>query len=291
MGDFMVLPEIKRGEADLGTILFEKALEFYQLSRGEESQQQHLKITQEMTYAAVDLFFPQIQEIAERTGTLHVVAPLRGGLGLVTPETIEYLNKKLSEAGLEHIKVQPMGIGVKRHVDTMTTEVYFSSQEGELEGSAVIFDWGTATGLTNDATIDVLIKAGIKEANIMALSMTLPEEGLRYIKDRHPQSIVVAATRAVMNEKSYICGIGPLGDETRIVEVEPGDWGDLMWGTMLGNERAILDYCVAYATLMKNYRTPDQLKGDIEKLLAHYGMKYMDKNMISEADTVLSNVK
>lgn len=272
-------------KAALEQDLYIQALSFYSLTKtGADGQAEHRRITQEMTVDALELALPEFDGCHD-CNSLLVVAPLRGGLGLVTPETINFIKTK--KMGL---MVIPAAIGVKRHPETMTTDVYFQMLPEGIDyqkTAAILLDWGTATGITTAATANELVKKGIPYGKMMAISMTLPYEGEEYIKTSCPGLKQFAATRSAMNEDKYISFLAPRtiheNGRALFISVTPKDWGDWMFGMREGDPDDVIQTDIVRfssefgRTFEIDYS--DRVDRAKKSLLSYYGGKYLGKDL------------
>src|SRR3989344_6469674 len=107
---------------------FDLALAFYALDDGQNSRERHRAITQEMADRAVELALPHLAQVVEeqQVSRAALVAPLRGGLALVTPRTLGRLREALSGFGPSDVMVEPWAVGGKRHPAEARAQAYFS---------------------------------------------------------------------------------------------------------------------------------------------------------------------
>ena len=132
---------------------------------------------------------------------LALVSILRAGNGLL-------------DGVLELIPSARVGfVGLYRDEKTLKPVQYYFKVPTELEDRLVIaVDPMLATGNSSVAAIDLLKKAGA--TNIRFLCLLASPEGIKRMKDAHPDvPIVTAAIDSHLNEKGYIVpGLGDAGD-------------------------------------------------------------------------------
>jgi len=132
---------------------------------------------------------------------LALVSILRAGNGLL-------------DGILELIPSARVGfIGLYRDHATLQPVQYYLKVPAQLEDRIVIVvDPMLATGNSASAAVDLLKKAGA--ANIRFLCLLAAPEGLRHLREAHPDvPIVTAAIDSHLNEQGYIVpGLGDAGD-------------------------------------------------------------------------------
>lgn len=238
-----------------------------------------------MTTNALDLALPGIYRNVRENGLSRIalVAPLRGGLALVTPETVAHLQEWLDSLGLKEVTIELWAQGIKRYPQEDRAEVYFASgYEGSDNANvhAVILDWGTATGLTNVYGAYELRKHGVGYGRMTSVSMALADKGrermLRDCADETGTITIEAATRAQLNEVDYVVAIAPAdGGEFR--EISPKDWGAKMWGmendgTLVAERKAEVDFFIdTFGKTFAGFVTAEQ----IENLRKFYYTRYL----------------
>jgi len=246
---------------DLFSEQFDLALAFYALDDGTQSRERHRAIVQEMADRAVELALPHLAHVVEEQHVSRavLVAPLRGGLGLVTPRTLGRLRGALSGFGPSDVLVEPWAVGVKRHPAQDRAEVYFScglQRADNHDAAAIILDFGTATGLTTVAVARELKQAGIDYRRMTSISMTLAEKGRKRILESCIDSDgrriqIEAATRANLNDKDYVYQIAPTFSAA-FCDVNPKDWGERMWG------------------MENTHGSPDVLHHEVNEFMYHF---------------------
>src|SRR3989344_3011538 len=218
---------------------FTHALGFYAI-KGDDtiSRVAHRRVSQLMAYDAVDLALPHVVKNMQERG-LHriaLVAPLRGGLALVTPSTAAFLKGRLTLLKAPY-EIELWAQGIKRYPAQDRADIYFASDYTRRDNHsvyAIIFDWGTATGLTNDYGAKDLKSHGVDFGRMTSLSMTLAPKGKQRLLtnciDGDGSRIhIEAATHAHLNQHDYVDQIAPAyGGQYR--PIIPKDWGAKMWG-------------------------------------------------------------
>jgi uracil phosphoribosyltransferase len=138
--------------------------------------------------------------LAEKQPTL--VPILRAGLGM--------LEGSLAILPCAKISV----VGIKRNEASLQPETYYENIIADIENrTAIIIDPMLATGGTALATVDLLKASGCK--NIIALFLVAAPEGIKIIKDAHPDvTLTIGAIDEKLNEQGYILpGLGDAGDK------------------------------------------------------------------------------
>jgi len=132
---------------------------------------------------------------------LALISILRAGNGLL-------------DGVLELIPSARVGfVGLYRDEETLQPVQYYFKVPTELEDRMVIaVDPMLATGNSSIAAIDLLKKAGAK--NIRFLCLLASPEGIKAMKDAHPDvPIVTASVDSHLNDNGYIVpGLGDAGD-------------------------------------------------------------------------------
>lgn len=268
---------------------FDLALAFYAIEgHDDDSRAEHRNISQQMALNAIDLVLPHVLENMHDRGLTRIalVAPLRGALGLVTPETEGHLQMRLEQLGVSY-PIELWAQGVKRHPEQDSAEIYFASgyTDGDKESTHVILlDWGTATGLTNDfGAQDIHARANIPFGQMTSLSMALAAKGRRRLQgncvDSDGSSIhIEAATLALLNEVDYINALSPGYGGGMYVSVGPKDWGAEMWGMEIDGDSRVARFSQIRTFLDAFERTfgnhvPDIIK-DADFLQNFYREKY-----------------
>ncbi len=270
---------------------FDLALEFYAIeSHDDDSRIEHRSISQQMARNAIDLVLPHVLKNMNDRGLtgIALVAPLRGALGLVTPETESHLNNRLAQLGVD-CPVELWAQGIKRHPEEDSAEVYYA--KGYMDGNkedthVIILDWGTATGLTNDhGAHHIHDHGGVPFAQMTSLSMALADKGRRRLQENcvDPDGGVIhteAATLALLNKIDYIYALAPGYGGGGYVEVTPKDWGAEMWGmeiegdTDIDRDTQIEDFLAQFSHTFRHIID----ERDIRFLREYYQSKYLTKN-------------
>jgi len=259
------------------------ALMFYEISEPDtdHTRRLHRAITQQMAFNAVDLALPHVVDTI-RDGGLKRIAldtPLRGALAIITQQTVEHLRERLRVFNLGDMPILLWAQGVKRHPQEDYAEMYFRSGYDEQDIDdvyAIIADWGTATGLTNEKAAQDLYERGLPHENIMSLSMTLATKGEERLIRSCPGIHIEAATRAGLNEVDYVDRIAHAQDG-QFVSVTPKDWGAKMWGmenpdnSRRNRLEELKIFMRTFATTYRGFVSRDQLR----QLYQYYYNKYV----------------
>jgi uracil phosphoribosyltransferase len=174
----------------------ELAKEISMLLTVEATQNFSLKSTS-MTCWSGDISVPTL---ADKQPTL--VPILRAGLGMLEGSLLVLPCAKISVVGLQ------------RNEETLQPESYYENIISDIESrTAIVIDPMLATGGTALATIDLLKASGCK--NIIALFLVAAPEGIKVIKDAHPDvTLTIGMIDEKLNEQGYILpGLGDAGDK------------------------------------------------------------------------------
>ncbi len=174
----------------------ELAKEIAMLLTVEATQHFSLKNTS-MTCWSGDISVPTL---ADKQPTL--VPILRAGLGMLEGALLVLPCAKISVVGLQ------------RNEETLQPESYYENIISDIESrTAIVIDPMLATGGTALATIDLLKASGCK--NIIALFLVAAPEGVKVIKDAHPDvTLTIGMIDEKLNEQGYILpGLGDAGDK------------------------------------------------------------------------------
>ncbi|NQZ87844.1 MAG: uracil phosphoribosyltransferase [Saccharospirillaceae bacterium] len=174
----------------------ELAKEISMLLTVEATQHFSLKNTS-MTCWSGDISVPTL---ADKQPTL--VPILRAGLGMLEGALLVLPCAKISVVGLQ------------RNEETLQPESYYENIISDIESrTAIVIDPMLATGGTALATIDLLKASGCK--NIIALFLVAAPEGVKVIKDAHPDvTLTIGMIDEKLNEQGYILpGLGDAGDK------------------------------------------------------------------------------
>lgn len=263
----------------------ELAREFYAIDPNDiDSKEKHRQVTLEMTKNAIDLILPQwVEQIKNGVNKIAMVAPLRGGLGMVNRETENHLRHRLGELGYGDVEVEKWAIGVKRNAAKESAEVYF--RQGYLGGKNCdysktlvgIFDWGCATGATIvDCSREIRKFTGIGFEKMSAVVMTVSQKAQDRIThdcgDETGAVGIFGSTRARINNVGYVDGISTINTRSTEFNVTPKDWGDQMWGAfdtdnkeenMMNISRFVESFCGVFGD------------GDYMRLSNYYMKKYV----------------
>ena len=175
---------------------------FRQLLR-EISQLLAYEVTRElpMTTRSIDTPMQTMDAPVLMGKKLALISILRAGNGLL-------------DGVLELIPSARVGfVGLYRDEETLQPVQYYFKVPTELEDRMVIaVDPMLATGNSSIAAIDLLKKAGAK--NIRFLCLLASPEGIKAMKDAHPDvPIVTASVDSHLNDNGYIVpGLGDAGD-------------------------------------------------------------------------------
>jgi len=121
------------------------------------------------------------------------------------------------EAALKEI-CQPVRIGkilIQRDEETSLPKLYYVKLPQDIANRFVLLlDPMLATGGSAKCAIDVLIKNGVKEENIIFVNLIAAMEGIKAVKDTYPKvRIVTSEIDDGLNNKNFIIpGIGDFGD-------------------------------------------------------------------------------
>jgi len=141
-----------------------------------------------------------VPTLADKQPTL--VPILRAGLGMLEGALLVLPCAKISVVGLQ------------RNEETLQPESYYENIISDIESrTAIVIDPMLATGGTALATIDLLKASGCK--NIIALFLVAAPEGVKVIKDAHPDvTLTIGMIDEKLNEQGYILpGLGDAGDK------------------------------------------------------------------------------
>lgn len=105
---------------------------------------------------------------------------------------------------------------IQRDEETAQPKLFFSKLPPSIAKSkhVILADPMLATGGSAAMAIDILIKAGVKEENIVGVFVVAAPEGIQVLQSRFPKArVLVAAVDSYLNEKKYIVpGLGDFGD-------------------------------------------------------------------------------
>lgn len=142
----------------------------------------------------------EVERIKGKKAT--VVPILRAGLGMM-------------DGVLEHMPSAKISVvGIYRDEETLEPVPYFSKLVNKLdERLALVVDPMLATGGSMISTIDLLKKHGCK--NIKVLILVAAPEGLKLLKEKHPDiEVYTASIDSHLNKQGYIIpGLGDAGDK------------------------------------------------------------------------------
>lgn len=137
------------------------------------------------------------------SGAPPVIVPiLRAGLGMS-----EGLEELLPAASVGHI-------GLYRDHETARPVEYLVKLPVPEGRAFILVDPMLATGYSAKYALDVLVRHGVKPADISLMTLVAAPEGVRVLLDSYPDvRVYVAALDDRLNEKSYIVpGLGDAGD-------------------------------------------------------------------------------
>lgn len=106
-------------------------------------------------------------------------------------------------------------IGLRRDEQTAVAEQYYCNLPKINKNTLVyLLDPMLATGGSSDAALQILLKNGAKEENIVAVYLISAPEGLQKIKTKYPKlNIVMGVEDKALNKNKFILpGIGDFGD-------------------------------------------------------------------------------
>lgn len=104
---------------------------------------------------------------------------------------------------------------IQRDKRTKLPHLYYSNLPGDIARRHVLLlEPMLATGGSARAAIDVLLKAGVQEENIVLIDFLAAPEGIRAVHGAYPQvQIVTSSIEEHLNENAFmIPGIGDFGD-------------------------------------------------------------------------------
>jgi uracil phosphoribosyltransferase len=159
--------------------------------------------TKDMGLEEIEVETPLERTTAQRIpGKKVAVCPiLRAGIGML-------------DGVLSLIPVARVGfIGLYRNEDTLEPVEYYVKLPADIaEREVLLLDPMLATGNSTAAAVTTLKEAGAAQITLIAL-IAAPE-GIRHIRDDHPDvNIVVASIDSHLNEKGFIVpGLGDAGD-------------------------------------------------------------------------------
>eukprot|EP01094_Clydonella_sp_ATCC50884_P004514 TRINITY_DN13547_c0_g1_i1.p1 TRINITY_DN13547_c0_g1~~TRINITY_DN13547_c0_g1_i1.p1 ORF type:complete len:229 (+),score=79.21 TRINITY_DN13547_c0_g1_i1:30-689(+) len=120
------------------------------------------------------------------------------------------------ENGLRQVcqKIRIGKILIQRKADTTPEFLYAKLPRDIAERSVLLLDPMLATGGTVCCAIDVLLKHGVKEENIVFLNLISAPEGIAILTKAYPNiHIITGEVDSHLNEVGYIMpGIGDFGD-------------------------------------------------------------------------------
>jgi uracil phosphoribosyltransferase len=159
--------------------------------------------TRDLPLESVVIRTPLEETVAQevRGKKVAVIPILRAGLGMV-----EGLTNLLPSARVGFI-------GMYRDHDTLQPVQYYANVPGNLDERLVlVLDPMLATGGSAAEAVSILKDRGAR--TIRLLSLVAAPEGIRYLRERHPDvGVVVAAVDRELNERGYILpGLGDAGD-------------------------------------------------------------------------------
>ncbi|MEO3868329.1 uracil phosphoribosyltransferase [Nonomuraea sp. B12E4] len=104
---------------------------------------------------------------------------------------------------------------IQRDKKTKLPHLYYSHlPPGIADSHVLLLEPMLATGGSANAAIDVLLKAGVREENIILIDFIAAPEGLRAVSEAHPRiKVVVSSIEERLNENAFMVpGIGDFGD-------------------------------------------------------------------------------
>lgn len=160
------------------------------------------EITRDVETEDVEIETPLMKTVQKRLAEDIILVPiLRAGLGMV-----DGIRSLIPNAKIGHI-------GVYRDEETFEAKEYFNKLPESIgDAYVMVLDPMLATGVSANATLDMIKAAGAKKIKLVCLVGVM--EGIEAITKRHPDvEIVLAALDEKLNEKNYILpGLGDAGD-------------------------------------------------------------------------------
>ncbi|WP_433435046.1 uracil phosphoribosyltransferase [Nonomuraea sp. CA-141351] len=104
---------------------------------------------------------------------------------------------------------------IQRDKQTKLPHLYYSHLPGDIaDGHVLLLEPMLATGGSANAAIDVLLKAGVREENVVLIDFLAAPEGIRAVHEAHPHvKIVVSSIEERLNDNAFMVpGIGDFGD-------------------------------------------------------------------------------
>lgn len=160
------------------------------------------EITRDVLTKEVEVETPLCKTIQPKIDEEIVLIPiLRAGLGMV-----DGIRQLIPTAKIGHV-------GVYRDEETFEAKEYFKKLPDVIDSAYVmVLDPMLATGVSANATLDILKEAGAKKIKLVCLVGV--QEGIDAVSAKHPDvDIVLAAKDEGLNEQNYIVpGLGDAGD-------------------------------------------------------------------------------
>lgn len=160
------------------------------------------EITRDVETEEVEIETPLVKTVQKRLAEDIILVPiLRAGLGMV-----DGIRSLIPNAKIGHI-------GVYRDEETFEAKEYFNKLPESIgDAYVMVLDPMLATGVSANATLDMIKEAGAKKIKLVCLVGVM--EGIDAVTKKHPDvEIVLAALDEGLNEKNYILpGLGDAGD-------------------------------------------------------------------------------
>ena len=106
-------------------------------------------------------------------------------------------------------------VGARRNEATAIPELYYKKLPPiSSKNPVLLLDPMLATGGSCCLAIRLLLEAGASESQITLISAVAAPEGIKHLKEEHPEvHVIVAQTDERLNDKKFICpGLGDFGD-------------------------------------------------------------------------------
>lgn len=160
------------------------------------------EITRDVEVEEIEIKTPLAVTKQKKLADEIILVPiLRAGLGMV-----DGIRALIPNAKIGHI-------GVYRDEKTFEAKEYFNKLPDSIADAYVmVLDPMLATGVSANATLDLIKAAGAKKIKLVCLVGVMA--GIQAINKKHPDvEIVLAALDEGLNEKNYIVpGLGDAGD-------------------------------------------------------------------------------